>query len=92
MTRAEKISEMFELNKTQKTAFDKLKKAFKECEKSGLFFYNNYGTLGVCDSQKIIEYNDTPSEYEDGIVNNPNEIKLPCYEWSDDRHYFHVPK
>lgn len=83
--------ELFELSIKQQRAFNALKKAFKECEKAGLFFYNNYGTLGACSKTKVSAYNDSPSEYEHnrGNVFNPNEFILPCNEWADDAHFFH---
>lgn len=82
--------DIFELTPEQQKAFNQLKKAFKNCEGKGMFFYNNYGTLGVCDRSKIQAYSDTPSKYCDQRnCNNPNEIQLPCNEWCDDIHYFH---
>lgn len=81
---------IFELTPTQQRAFNSLVKALKKCEDADLLFYNNYGTLGVCDRKKVKAYNDEPSEYMNGDINNPNEVQLPCNEWADDTHYFHV--
>lgn len=67
-----------------------MRKALKDCEKSGLMMYNNYGTIGVCDKKRVARYDDQPSEYKHGFnAYNPNEVKLPCNEWADDQHYFH---
>jgi hypothetical protein len=89
----DRVMKMFELTKEQQKAFNNLKKAFRLCEDKGFMFYNNYGTLGVCDKKKVIDYNDTESPYCDQLdVNNLNEIRLPCNEWSDDPHYFHLAK
>lgn len=81
--------DLFELKPKQKAAFVALEKAIKECNKSGLLMYNNYGTIGVCDKSKVKAYNDHESMYKHGDFNNPNEVKLPCNEWADDTHYFH---
>jgi hypothetical protein len=85
---------LFELTAKQHECFRKLKKAFSDCKRAGLGFYNCYGTMGVYDEKKIITYNDTYDEF--AICNhdarNPNEFKLPCNEWADDTHYFHPAK
>lgn len=81
---------LFELTIEQKRAFNALKRAINKCEKSGMLFYNNYGTLGLCDKKRVKAYNDQPSEYKDGDVLNPHEIILPCNEWADDDHFFHA--
>lgn len=84
------MEDLFDLTKPQEQAFNALKKAIQDCKKSGLLFYNNYGTLGVCDRKKVKAYNDDPSPYEHEVNTfNPNEVILPCNEWADDSHYFH---
>jgi len=84
------MNKLFELTPPQQKAFDNLKKALNECLKQKLFFYNNYGTLGVTDSAKINQYDDTVTKLADQYnAYNPNELRLPCHEWADDPHYFH---
>lgn len=34
-----------ELTPEQQRAFNRLKKAYKDCEKAGIYFANNYGDL-----------------------------------------------
>ena len=85
--------DMFELTEQQQKAFNALKKAIAACKKSNLLMYNNYGTLGVCDRARIVAYNDNPSDYQHSNgsgIENPNEVELPCNEWADDTHYFHL--
>ena len=83
--------ELFELTPKQQKAFNNLKLAFEKCRNLNMMFYNNYGTLGATDADKISEYNDTPSNLRDQYnISNPNEISLPCNEWADDSHYFHI--
>jgi hypothetical protein len=89
------IDELFELTTDQGKAFDRLKKAVKECQKLNVFFYNNYGTLGAVDRAKIKDYNDIKGD--DGILDgveayNPNTIRIPADTWADDPHYFHPTK
>ena len=85
------MKDLFKLTTKQQRAFNKLKKALDDCKKANLFFYNNYGTLGVTDAAKINQYDDVPTDFVDQYyVNNLNEVKLPCNEWADDKHYFHL--
>ena len=84
--------ELFELTPAQQKAFNAIKKAFKQAEGKGLFWYNNHGTIGACDENKIISYTDEKTKnciYDDNTCNY-NEFRLPCSEWADDSHYFHV--
>lgn len=83
------VDELFELTAAQKRAFNRLKKAYLDCEKAGVLFYNCYGNLGAVDSKKINEYTDIRQE---GAVMNTgqnilNELRIPN-EWTDDTHYF----
>jgi hypothetical protein len=83
--------EMFELTERQRRAFLKLKRAYEECKKAGVYFYDNYGELSAVDSDKIECYNDNS---ENGILDNggnPNTFNIPV-SWADDPHYFHINK
>lgn len=88
-------TELFELTKEQKRAFARLKKAHKDCIASGICFYNNYGWLNALNKKNFESdcYNDRPVN---GILdegqNYKNELKLQCWEWCDDFHYFHPKK
>lgn len=82
------MENLFELNDKQRKAFLKLKSAYKECEKLGILFYNNYGTIGAVDSKKISEYNDKDSGILDTGQNYKNEFNS-IDSWADDAHYFH---
>lgn len=56
--------DLFELNKEQQKAFNRLKRAYKDCEKLGVFFVNQYGTLTAYNSDLIQGFGDneiTPS-------------------------------
>ncbi len=85
----ELTEQLFELEPDQRKAFLKLKKAYKDCEKLGVGFYNLYGSIGAFDTKKISHYNDTK---DGGIENNgqnwQNEFKS-VDSWADDTHYFH---
>lgn len=85
----EEFEDLFELDQKQKLAWNNLKKSFRACEKLKMYFYNNYGTLGVTDATKVNRYDDEDDGELDGDVNNPNEFQLPCNEWADDQHFFH---
>lgn len=85
--------ELFELTADQQRAFKRLKKAYRDCEQSGILFYNCYGSLGAVDSEKIVAYND---QYKPGCLRNHdvynfNTLKI-VNEWTDDTHYFHPKK
>ncbi len=84
------MEDIFKLKKDQQAAFNALKRAFEKCEKSGLMLYNNYGTIGACDGSIVRDYNDLESDYPEIDYPNPNEIRMPCNEWADDAHFFHL--
>lgn len=86
-------NELFELTKEQKRAFNRLKKAHADCLKSGIMFYNNYGSYGAVDSAKIREYDDNEMAKSEKAIRNDgqnykNELSI-SQEWTDDQHYFH---
>lgn len=85
------MDELFELTEKQRKAFLNLKKAYKECGKLGILFYNNYGTVGALDSKKLSNYSDDDSGIMDTGQNMNNEFKHPAGDsWADDTHYFHL--
>lgn len=83
------MDDLFELTKEQKKAFFRLKRAYVDCEKLGVLFYNNYGSLGALDSNKIDCYDDNDSGILDRGQNCINEFNIPI-SWADDSHYFHI--
>lgn len=54
----DKLLSVCELTAEQKKAFKKLEKAYKECEKTGIYFANNYGNLMAFDSSLVAGYGD----------------------------------
>lgn len=83
---------LYKLSSEQIKAFKKLKKCFDDCKKLNLGFYNNYGTIGAFDKRIISVYDDNASGILDQGQNWENEFKLPCNEWADDSHFFHIKK
>lgn len=91
-------SDIFKLRPAQQQAFNQLAKAYKDCLKSGIFFFNNYGALTAVDKDIIAGYGDTRI-HADGpevvsevcmhdFVSEPvNSIKI-ANEWADDTHYY----
>lgn len=86
--------EIFDLTPDQKKAFNRLKKAYADCEKLGVYFINNYGALGAVDNKIICGYADSKthakgvseiSVYDAGEV--PATLKI-AQEWTDDEHYY----
>lgn len=51
----DKLLSVCELTAEQKKAFKKLEKAYKECEKAGIYFANNYGNLMAFNNQADID-------------------------------------
>lgn len=45
-----------DLTKEQQRAFNRFKKAYKDCKKAGVYFANNYGTIVAYDSDKVEFY------------------------------------
>jgi len=87
--------ELFELTEIQQKAWNRFRNAVENLKNKDLFFYDNYGTIGVCDGEKINSYNDI--ENEDGIMDdrscNINEVISPFgVSWTDDEHWFHPTK
>lgn len=82
--------DLFKLAPNQKKAFEKLKKAYKDCEKINIGFYNNYGTIGAFSKDKINDYSDK-GEIKDIGQNSENEFKS-VDSWADDTHYFTIKK
>lgn len=85
---------IFDLTPEQQKAFNRLKKAYSDCEKTGIYFFNNYGSLSAVDKNKICGYGDSKyyangvSEISNHEVGEPvNSIKI-ANEWADDEHYY----
>ena len=82
----------FDLTHEQKKAFNKLKSAYKACEKTGIFFVNNYGTLQGYDGSQIKGYADsnTYSAKDNDVISNYDFDCLNTFrianEWTDDEH------
>lgn len=80
-----------ELTAEQKKAFNKLKKAYKECEKAGIYFANNYGNLMAFDSNLVAGYGDD-SFSPGGVYEVRLNYGCPAHsikvanEWADDTH------
>jgi hypothetical protein len=91
--------DIFELTEKQKKAFNRLKRAYKDCEKHGIFFFNCYGSLTAVNSELIQGYGDesslmhsTPVDTVSTYEGSPlNYIKIPN-EWADDEHMYHLTK
>lgn len=89
--------EPFDLTPEQQNAFNKLEKAYNECEKNGIYFVNNYGSLEAYNKRYIVGYvDDCPDSRrrykmtvsaDRGTSGTSNSIKLPN-EWCDDNHLF----
>lgn len=80
-----------ELTPEQQRAFNRLKKAYKDCVQTGIYFSNNYGHLMAFNKELVAEYGDTTfrpdGEYE--VVLNggcPAEYMRIVNEWADDTH------
>lgn len=92
-----KLYPVCELTAEQKKAFNKLKKAYKECEKVGIYFVNNYGNLMAFDSNLVAGYGDDTispdGEYEVKLPYGcpANSIKV-ANEWADDTHTLGLTK
>ena len=87
------MKELFILNPKQQQAFIELRKVFEKCKKLNMYFYNNYGILGVTDKDIVDRYDDDKEKgVPDGSLNGRNsyEFRLPMNEWADDPHYFHL--
>ena len=89
--------ELFELTSKQQRAFNRLKKAYKDCEAEGIYFYNMYGRLSAVDSKLIEDYGDKTSGFPeemqlvDNNVDSAHSLEIPG-EWSDDTHIFLLTK
>ena len=80
------------LTDNQVKAFNKLKAAYKACEKAGIYFANVYGNLQAYDKSLVKEYADSDRlNVEDGdVISNhfaqpSHEMRIPN-EWCDDEH------
>lgn len=93
----EKLIEVCALTPEQEKAFNKLKKAYKECEKKGIFFVNIYGSLSAFDSDLVQDYGDyiiRPEgvyEIELGGASYAEYLTIPD-QFSDDNHILGLTK
>lgn len=82
------MEDISQLTAGQRTAFKRLKLAYKECEKAGIYFTNNYGSLTAWNSEYVNGYSDRVEDVENGIEepSNSNSFNV-ANKWSDDTHY-----
>jgi hypothetical protein len=88
--------DIFYLTLEQQRAFNRLKKAYKDCEKAGVFFVNRYGSLYAYNSELIDGYGDgamhANSDNEVAVfdVGNSGQSLKIVPEWCDDEgsHYY----
>lgn len=78
------------LNPDQQRAFNRLKKAYEDCKKLGVFFANSYGELIATDSALVSCFGDESMRPNRDSVfvsienaGSNNSIQIPG-EWSDD--------
>ena len=94
-TRENTVDELFTLTPEQKKAFERMRKAYADCKKLGIVFYNNYGHIGALCKNRFLDdfYNDTDNKnpiYDNG-ENTDNEFWDSGFvSWADDNHYFHT--
>ncbi|HDZ04869.1 hypothetical protein LCGC14_0371130 [marine sediment metagenome] len=90
------MEDIFDLTANQQRAFNRLKKAYKDCEKEGINFVNRYGSLYAYDAKNISGFGDSHIHaYGDNevavidIVREGQYINIPS-EWCDDDgcHYY----
>lgn len=82
----------FDLTDKQKAAFNKLKQAYRACEKAGIYFINCYGSLEAYNAKFIENYSDDSSldENDENVVNTHDYSARNYFtivnEWTDDKH------
>lgn len=79
------------LTPEQKRAFNRLKKAYKDCVKAGIYFANNYGDLMAFNKELVSGYGDMcfrpDGKYEVVLHGGcPAESMRIANEWADDTH------
>jgi len=90
--------DIFDLTPNQQKAFNRLKKAYKDCQKEGVLFINNYGDLQAVDKKIICGYGDSMM-HANGVSEvsileartSPNSMKI-TNEWTDDEHFYGLTK
>lgn len=85
---------VYDLNEKQQKLFDELKTLYKKCEKSGIFFVNNYGCLYGYDKAMIKGYSEAMEFPEDEtIVDSENGCCINSTDsYADGTHYIHLTK
>lgn len=85
-----------ELNPEQAKLFAKLKAAYKACEKAGIYFVNNYGTLQAYDKALVDEYAEDLNERDEDVLQADDATTVHTFrianEWCDDTHYIRLTK
>lgn len=86
-----------ELTAEQKRAFNKLKKAYQECEQVGIYFANCYGELMAFDKELVAGYGDSSmppdGEYMVELPTGcPAHFMRIANEWADDTHVLGLTK
>ncbi len=87
------MDSVFGLNKEQQKAFNRLVKAYKDCEKLKVMFVNNYGIMEAYNKEYIQQYTDRmmidAENLEDAISSydfmSSNTFKTDA-GWADDEH------
>ena len=89
------MSTIFDLTPEQQKAFNRLRKAYADCQKAGILFINNYGSLMAVDRDIISGYGDSTFHAEglsevsilDAGEPSENCLKI-ANEWTDDEHFY----
>ncbi len=87
--------ELFELTPDQQRAFNRFKKAVKDCERLGVVFYCVLDNIGAIDGNKFDSFDPYDDEWREGGIENfgqncLNEISNGGFDsFADDNHYFH---
>jgi len=84
----ETANSLCELTNEQKKAFINLKKAYKRCLNSGIFFHQILDTLEAFNGNNVLTVDDTPDNGYCIQTLNIDYMKIVC-GWADDDHYVH---
>lgn len=84
---------IYDLTPEQTRVFNKLKKAFDDCEKANIYFTNNYGFLQAYDKTLVRGISDRESDLEFPIEDTGGARGIIiANEWSDDKHFLGLTK
>lgn len=85
------MSNALELTNEQKRIFKRLKKAYSDAKKSGIDFYNSYGTLYPYQTRYVERIDDDLEGCHIEVSNASFADSLNiANEWSDDSHFIHL--